>query len=400
MPSYRTRLSRPKKKRPKARATTGFPRDTNKLLRWAGRGTVKDYTRLAEAAKRLRHSMPTYIDGVAFEKLTRVDRLLMIEEIQASEQHDISAGGFLDAVAWVLDKVPWGNWLWPLGAAQSAIKAEKGDGLNEVDELYARLVGATYGPVDERPFVLDHWRRQAAFDSNYISVWDNVDGHRVICIRGTEGGVDIAQDALIALLGTSTDAVGREILSILAATPESVVVDLAAHSLGTSLALAAYDGSSRAYDRIHETYLYNAAYSPIMRGTADAYEKDSSIRYFINLNDLVSMGSFGHQAPSNVVFRSEGSPVTAHNLAQWQGSGVHTPHYNEPPETRLHAHKAVFGELGSGASSASPDPEDNSELLKEDYVGSPQAPDPGPAPAPDTAPIDFGADFEYITADG
>jgi len=34
--------------------------------------------------------------------------------------------------------------------------------------------------------------------------------------------------------------IGKELLQILAATPESMVVDLAAHSLGTSLALQAY----------------------------------------------------------------------------------------------------------------------------------------------------------------
>ena len=395
MPSYRTRQVKTKRKQTKARGTMkGFPHDARKLLRWAGRGSVKDYSRLAEAAKRMRNSLPAYIDGVAFEKLTHIDRLLMIEEIQANEQHDISAGGFIDGLAWLLDKVPWGNWLWPVQAAQSAIKAEKGDGLNEVDEQYARLVGATYGPVDDRPFVLDHWRRQAQFDSSYISVWDNIDGHRVICIRGTEGGVDIAQDALIALIGTSTDAVGREILSILAATPESVVVDLAAHSLGTSLALASFGGSRRTYDRIHESYLYNPAYSPIVRGTADAFEGDTSVRYFINLNDMVSMGSFGHQAPSNVVFRSEGSVTTAHKLAQWQGSGVHTPQYHAPPETRVHAHKAVFGVDPAGHANIG-------AALKENYIDEaggdrlPAVP-PDADTSADMGAFDFGTDFEYV----
>ena len=374
----------------------GMPKDPRKLLRWAGRGTVKDYTRLAEAAKKLRNSLPAFIDGVAFEKLTRVDRLLMIEEIQASEQHDLSAGLFLDAVAWVLDKIPWGNWLWPVTASQSAIKAQKGDGLNEVDEQYARLVGATYGPLEDRPYVLDHWRRQVQFDSKYISVWDSPDGHRVICIRGTEGGIDIAQDALIALIGTSTDAVGSQLLSILAATPESVVVDLAAHSLGTSLALAAYGGSGSTFDRIHESYLFNPAYSPLVRGTADAYERDSSVRYFINLNDAVSMGSYGHRSPSNVVFRSEGSVLTAHKLAQWQGSGVHTPQFHAPPETRVHAHKAVFGRQAPE--------EDLGLVLKEDYVGTggedPPSADADAEEPLDQVPFDFGADFEYVTADG
>ena len=142
---------------------------------------------------------------------------------------------------WLLDKVPWGGWLWPVSAAQSTINAQKGDGLNEVDEQYARLVGATYGEAGERPYVIDHWKRQLQFDTNYVSVWDNPDGHRLIAVRGTQGsGTDIGEDILVGLTGQSTDVIGSDLLQILAATPKGMVVDLASHSLGTSLALQAY----------------------------------------------------------------------------------------------------------------------------------------------------------------
>ena len=119
------------------------------------------------------------------------------------------------------------------------------------------------------------------------------------------------------------------------------MIDLAAHSLGTALALQSYSQSSTTYERIHETYLYNPAYSPLLRGAADAYERDTNVRYFINLNDVVSMGSFGHRAPRNVVYKTNGSARTGHQIAQWQGSGVHTPQYHSPPETKIHAKKAV-----------------------------------------------------------
>ena len=239
-----------------------------------------------------------------------------------------------------------------MSAAQSAIKAHKGDSLNEVDEQYARLVGATY--EDERPFVLDHWKRQAQFDSDYVSVWDNPDGHRVITVRGTKGTVaDIAEDVLIGITGSPLDLIGTDLLQILAATPESVVTDLASHSLGTSLALKAYSDYNRIYDRIHETYMYNPAYSPFLRGVTDAYERDANVRYFVNLNDMVSMGSLGHRAPRNAVFRSEGGPMSGHQLAQWQGSGVHSPQYHSPPESRVHAHKLV---MPQEQSDVGPDP--------------------------------------------
>ena len=346
MPRYRTRDAK-KPAKPAKRGTRKYAkkisRDPVKLLRWAAKGTLRDYGRLAALAKKMRHSVPAFIDGVAFDKITHVDRLSMIEEIQAAEQHDISAGGFLDAVSWLLDKVPWGNWVWPVAAAQSTVNAQKGDGLNEVDEQYARLVGATYGDVENRPYVIDHWKRQAQFDGSFISVWDNPDGHRLIAVRGTEGATDIGQDLLVGLTGRSTNLIGDELLQILAATPKDVVVDLAAHSLGVSLALQAYVESDLTYKHVHETYLYNPAWSPIMRGSVDHFERDTNVRYFINMNDMVSMGGLGHRAPSNVVYRSTGLAGGAHGIAQWQGSSAYqAPIYHSPPETRVQAHKAAM----------------------------------------------------------
>ena len=338
MPTYRTRAGAKKKK------GKPLPRDPAKLFRWAAYGSGEDYEKLRELARKARRSLPTHIDGEAFERLMHVDRLSMIEEIQASEQHNVSAGWFLDGLNWLLDKVPWGNWLWPVSAAQSSINAQKGDGLNEVDEQYARLVGATYGKVDERPFVIDHWKRQTQFDSSYISVYDNPDGHRVICIRGTQGtATDIGEDLLIGLTGRTTDVISSELLQIIAATADNVVIDLAAHSLGTSLALRAFKDKA-IYNAVHETYLYSPAYSPFVKGLTDDYERDANVRYFINTRDAVSMGGLSNRAPANVVFRSSGNPISAHKLAQWQGSSAYQdPIYHAPPETRVHAHKQVFG---------------------------------------------------------
>lgn len=340
MPSYKTRTVKRKSRKP--RLPKRLPRDPNKLMHWAGRGSVQDYEKLRKLAAKARHSLPAHIDGVAFEKLMHVDRLTMIAEIQAAERHDISAGAFLDAVSWLFDKIPWGNWLWPVAASQSAIKSRKGDAINEVDEQYARLVGAGY--KSERPFILDHWRRQVQFDSEYVSVWDNPDGHRLIAVRGTVGtATDIGEDILVGLTGTPLDIIGHQLLDILAATPVSVVCDLAAHSLGTSLALKAYSDYSAIYKRIHETYLYAPAYSPFLRGQADKYERDSNIRYFINMHDAVSSGSLGHRAPKNVVFRSKGNPLAAHQLAQWQGNDVAYggAQWHSPPAARVHAHKVT-----------------------------------------------------------
>ena len=130
MPSYRTRTTKTKK-RVQRKYAKRLPQDPKKLFRWAARGSPKDYERLRQMARKARNSLPEHIDKEAYRRLEHIDRLRLIEEIQAHEQHDLSAGAFFDAVNWVLDKIPWGNWLWPVSAAQSAINSQKGDGLNE-----------------------------------------------------------------------------------------------------------------------------------------------------------------------------------------------------------------------------------------------------------------------------
>ena len=388
MPSYRTRTKKAKKKKrvvPKKRGK--FTRDPRKLLRWAAQGSHQDYEQLRALAKKARDSVPSYIEQAAYDKLQSVDRTRMLSEMitetQQNEQHNISGGFFNDALSWLLDKVPLGNWLWPVGAAQGALKAHKGDSINEVDEEYARLVGASY--EDSRPYTLDHWRRQTQFDSEYISVWDNLDGHRLIAVRGTAGPQDIGQDILVGLTGHSTDRIGAELRQILDATPEDSIVDLAAHSLGSSLALEAYNSNREIYNRVHETYLYNPAYSPILRGAADQYEGDENVRYFINLADPVSVGGIGHSAPSNVVFHQPGSLGSAHSLAQWQGSGDHHGHYEPPGDHRKHPKRSPLTRRGPE--------EEEQQFYKEDDVGVREAmgDEPGEYVFGEGA-LDFGAD--------
>ena len=242
----------------------------------------------------------------------------MIQETQANEDHNVSGGIFSDALSWILDKVPLGNWLWPVAATQGALKAHKGDSENEVDAEYARLVSAAY--KDDRPFVQDHWRRQTQFDSEYIAVWDNPDGHRLITVRGTKGAQDIGQDVLLGAVGQTTNRIGDELRVILDSTDRDSIVDVAAHSLGTGFVLQGYNANREIYDRVHETYLYNPAYSPFVRGLSDQYEQDENVRFFINLGDPVSIGGIGHKPPANVVFRQPS--LNMHSLSQWAGPGA------------------------------------------------------------------------------
>ena len=98
-------------------------------------------------------------------------------------------------------------------------------------------------------------------------------------------------------------------------------VDVASHSLGTSLTLVAYDRFPELYRRVHQTYLYNPAFSPVNVGNniTEKFEKDPKVRYFISLSDPVSVGDIGNQPPVNVVFRTGNilKPLAEHDVGSW-----------------------------------------------------------------------------------
>jgi hypothetical protein len=343
MPNYSTGKRKKKRKPKQTPATTRnkrpphITRDRRILLHWAARGSPIDYAKLREYALEARKHLPVSIDGVAFDKLLHADRGLMVEALQDAEAHadpDADSGFFVDALNWLLDWVPppfnWGTKIW-----QQSMQPYKGDNENAVDRTYASLVGATYDTT--MPHVLDHYKRQAQFDSEYIAVWDSPDGHRLIAVRGTKLShlKDLGQDVRIALTGGVGDELSSELLRILAATPKDVTVDLAAHSLGTSLALKAYDMDPRIYNAIHETYLYNPAYSPFVGSAMIArYEADENVRFFVNTGDLVSIGGLGAEGPVNAVYHHDGK----HSLSQWQWPEEHGKTYYEPPPDRVHVH--------------------------------------------------------------
>ncbi len=152
---------------------------------------------------------PTWLSpDRALGVLQNADRRSMLE---ATHEHDNH--WFTDGLAWLLDKVPRGiGFDWFKGLGQAALKPFRGDHLTEVDSQYARLVNEAYKPAEERDPTFEHWEHQKEFDSNYITVYDNEDGHRFIAVRGTKlNARDLGEDALIAVRGRPQNLIGDEL---------------------------------------------------------------------------------------------------------------------------------------------------------------------------------------------
>ena len=316
MPRYRSR-SKSRAAREKKRVRAQVPRDKRKLSHWAVRGTHKDLQKLGEHARNLAPQRPSYVTDRALNLLQQPTRRKLIE---ATHEHDNH--WFTDGLAWLLDKVPSGiglNWLKGLG--QAGMKPFRGDHLSEVDEQFARLVDQAYKEQGERPDSFEHWTRQPEFDSNYVSVFDNEDGHRFVAVRGTKLNMkDLGEDVLIGIEGRPQNLVGAELRKVLDNTEPGRTVDVGGHSLGTSLILTAFADDDTLQDRVHQTYLYNPAMSPFSdKNVTQDYESDDRVRYFIDLLDPVSVGDLGEKGPKNVVYRTSYGLSNPHQLVQWGG---------------------------------------------------------------------------------
>ena len=316
MPRYTARRKRTRQRNQK-KITKGFTRDKRILKRWAVSGSHKDYEKLRRYADTYSAEAPEYVLPSTMDKLATIDRRRLVSKI-----HDEPHGGswFMDGLNWLLHRLP-GGWKWITGLGRAATKPWQGDSIHEIDEEYAKLLDATY--KDNRPELLEHWKRMPAFDGEYCAAWTSADGHVLITVRGTKLNhlKDIGQDLMVAARGSPLDSISNDIKRILDSVPPDKTVDLAAHSLGSSLALVAFEKHPALYARIHQTYLYNPAFSPFSVGSniTEKYEKDPKVRYFISLSDPVSIGDIGNEPPVNVVYRTGNPlrPMAEHDVGSW-----------------------------------------------------------------------------------
>jgi hypothetical protein len=327
MPKY---TSRKKAAAKRQRKTIGksISKDKRILKRWAAQGSTADYAKLRRYVTKYTPKAPDYVSKEALERLATTDRRRMVESLHNDGGAVQANNEFIDALAWVAHVMP--SWPWSTDLYKNSMQGFKGDSVTEQDEDYAKLLSATY--AENRPEVMEHWQRLPQYDSEYVSLWINQDGHAYIAVRGTKltSGKDLLQDAEILVSGTvpGQSEIVPQIQRILRDLSPDVTVDAGAHSLGTTLLLKAYEQEPQIKRRIRQSFIYNPASSPLAplmpsflnaKSSTEDFIDDKTVRYFINLADPVSAGFLGDSNIANVVYRTGSalSPMTSHSIESW-----------------------------------------------------------------------------------
>ena len=218
MPRYTTKRKK-KTNREKRRLRKTVPRDRRKLMRWAARGDSNDYEKLRRNARKLMvdYDIPAFVNFDDVEQLANTDKSKLIQAIHHDNVRTYAhphLRGFLDALSFVLDKANLRGWDWPANLLKQGTKVFRGEKLTELDELYAKIVDDSYR---KRPDRVEDYYRVPEFDSDYVTVWETSDGHRLVSVRGTvpTNPSDLLKDAEIAATGTvSADTIGATLQDI------------------------------------------------------------------------------------------------------------------------------------------------------------------------------------------
>ena len=322
MPKYTTKGAAARKRQRKTISKT-VSKDKRILKRWAAQGTASDYAKLRKYATKYASKAPEYVDATALNELQNIDRRRMIENLHNDGGAAQASNPFSDALAWLQHAMP--SFGWSTNLLRNSMEGFKGDAITEQDEDYAKLVSATY--MDDRPEMVEGWMRLGQYDTEYCSLWVNKDGHAFIAVRGTEfNAKDLLSDVEIAVTGTvpGQDEIVPQIQRMLRDLSPDVMVDAGAHSLGTTLLTRAYEADPQIKKRIRQSFMYNPASSPVpsmagINNVTQDFIKDPTVRYFINLSDIVSSAFLGDNEIANVVYRSGSAlqPMTNHSIDSW-----------------------------------------------------------------------------------
>ena len=119
MPKYKTKKSRTAQRRRK-NAVRAVPRDKRVLMRWARRGSDKDYARLNALANRHLLDAPSWVDVDTLKDIGKVgqvgmSKMLHKQEPQrpADDQPDYWGGKYVhkvtDALSWLFSQMQGGK---------------------------------------------------------------------------------------------------------------------------------------------------------------------------------------------------------------------------------------------------------------------------------------------------
>jgi hypothetical protein len=213
--------------------------------------------------------------------------------------------------------------------------------ISEHSSLVASAIKQSYilDETKRADFVGDLVRDQE-LSSKFIDVW--VDEHReppyaLITVRGSKKPEDFLIDDL-AILGTgrSRNLIQGELSRAVNKYADAGTVEVASHSLGTTLVAEAIQGDPSLNDKIDRIDFYNPATTPLTHAVVSDFVNDPKSHWYMCMTDMVGWGEFAESTPKNLIMLGPKlNPIAAHGLEQWVKDEPETGQLDDEQQANL-----------------------------------------------------------------
>lgn len=326
MPRYKSRRKKPFKRIKTAKALATFIAQLG----------PREFKALQEAAK-TRQSK--HVHPGAFKDLSTGSKQQLIHAIHEEEKARHSGspvgGGLTDAFS------DMGSWMWDKtqtlvpglkianglyhGVANNVSAMTHDNSISDHTHQIADFVQLAYSDDVDKPTDVAGYTRDSIYDRNqYIDVWQNSDtDHVIVAVRGTKTSEtsDLAEDSKILTGGSPQDLISSDLQEIVQKYGDDSI-EIAGHSLGSSLIGAAFDSKPGLLDSFDRVDLFNPGSSPLAESNVvNALSDKEQVHWYMNSADLVGWGALAQNTlPSdNLVMNGpQGfSPLANHGIEQW-----------------------------------------------------------------------------------
>ena len=292
-----------------------------------------DWKVLQKAAEQ-KENQEDHVFGGAYADLAQNDRLSVLYAIHsefADKKRGIDVGGGLGDAFNSVFRSLYEVGIKPFksvynGIANFTYPMLHSNSVSEHTHMVATAIDESY-ELDEtqRADYIQDMKRDASLSTEFIDVWVNDHSnppYALVSVRGSKKASDFAiDDAAILATGHARDLISTDLSRAVKKYTDTHNVEVAAHSLGTSLVCQSISKNPQLLDDIDRVDLFNPASSPInMNNAVSEYSQNEKFYYYENQFDIVGLGQMLYDSPpKNLVMKSLQSinPIKNHTIDQW-----------------------------------------------------------------------------------
>ena len=247
-------------------------------------------------------------------------------EIKAKGDGELLGGGLMDGINFIGKRIrdvisPFKK-IWNV-ASNIRYGFTHETNISDHTRALADMIHESYADESDRADSVGDFKRVGEYTGDFIDVWRNETTHpphTVVTVRGSKNAQDYLDDDMrIAFTGKAENRIGADLRRVCKQFGNNGDIEVAAHSLGTTLLAEALKNDQYVDENIDKLAFFNPASSPIVKSVVNEEAQDDRSTFYLNMGDVAGWGTMLDEQPKNLVMNKPTmNPIANHSLDQWR----------------------------------------------------------------------------------